>query len=150
MHAALALTTPLLAMSAGRWVHVGLGALALGLNGALNLWLVPTWGLVGAATASAVAIAAWALLRAVATWRILGVVPHDLRGWALLVSGVGLGVGCAWVAPELGLGSRLALAGASSAAFVGLALVLGGDAVDRDILRGVVARLRPMVAGRAS
>ena len=89
-------------------------------------------------------------LRAVATWRILGVVPHDLRGWALLVSGVGLGVGCAWVAPELGLGSRLALAGASSAAFVGLALVLGGDAVDRDILRGVVARLRPMVAGRAS
>jgi len=147
VHAALAITTPLLALSAGRWVHVGLGAGALVVNAVLNATLVPTWGLLGAATASAVAIGAWAVLRAIATWRILGVITHDLRGWSLILTGLGLGLLGAWLALGQPLGTRLALAGVGAAAFVGVALLMGSDAIDRDILRSLVARVRPVLGG---
>lgn len=147
-HATLAITTPLLAMSTGRWVHVALGAAALCVNAALNLWLVPIWGLNGAAVASAAAISLWAVMRAVATWRVLGIVAHDRRGWVLLASAGVLGAGCVAMAEGQDLPVRVGIAAATATSFILIALVLGVDAVDRDIGRNLIARVSPRLAGR--
>lgn len=74
----------LLTMAGRQQLCVAVYAVALGCNIALNLTLIPIWGVAGAATATATAMAVEALLLHIAVRRALGIVvfafadPHAL------------------------------------------------------------------------
>jgi O-antigen/teichoic acid export membrane protein len=117
--------------------------------------LIPRWGVVGAATASLIAIATVNLLTVVEVWALEGLVPVDRTIWKPLVAG------CAAWATGLALGRLLPFGSALGpaavqgivvvAVFAGLTWVFGVTADDRlvlDRLRGVVARRRRLPTRR--
>ena len=61
----------------------GLIALALGI--ALNLLLIPMYGILGAALATAITLAAWGLWRVVEVWHLLRCFPFTVRSGGLLL-----------------------------------------------------------------
>jgi O-antigen/teichoic acid export membrane protein len=69
------------------------GLIAVGLNIALNAWLIPQFGIQGAAIASATALATWSLLRLVQVQMLHQCSPFNLRNVTFVLAAGGLGLG---------------------------------------------------------
>ncbi|MGB0639198.1 MAG: polysaccharide biosynthesis C-terminal domain-containing protein, partial [Myxococcota bacterium] len=69
------------------------GLVAVGLNIALNAWLIPQYGIEGAAIASATALATWSLLRLVQVQVLHQCSPFNLRNISFVIVACGLGLG---------------------------------------------------------
>jgi O-antigen/teichoic acid export membrane protein len=116
----------------------------LALSLALDLVLIPRYGLIGAAVANATAIAAVNLLRLWQIRRVLGIGPYDRRFLRPLFAGLAAGAVAALV-PLAGvggfpaLGVRCALLGLG---YLGLLWVLGIEQEDREVARAALSRLR--------
>lgn len=111
-----------------------LGALALNIG--LNIWLIPRYGIVGAAVALAVSFALVNLARVVQTWVAMRMLPFHSATAKGLVAGTPV-LFLAWVAQDavVGLASALVAAVAVAAVYVALVAALGVTAEDRLILR---------------
>ena len=123
--------------------------LALGVNLALNVVLIPRYGLAGAAAASAAGTLLNNLLPLVQVWRSMGLHPF---GSGVAVA-AGLSAGCFGL---LGVGLR-ALLGPTLPGLAVYAVAAGGlyaallwrfrAYLDWEALRGVLSRRRPRPAG---
>jgi O-antigen/teichoic acid export membrane protein len=109
--------------------------------------LIPRWGVVGAATASLIAIATVNLLTVVEVWALEGLVPVDRTIWKPLVAGGGAwatGLALGWLVPfGSALGPAVVQGIVVVAVFAGLTWVCGVTADDRlvlDRLWGVITR----------
>jgi len=124
---------------------------ALVLNVVLNLWLIPTHGILGAAMAWALALAIVNLARVVQVWCIMRMLPFDLG----VVKGVLAGAGALaagllarqWVAmAAIPLATALGLVQVG-VVYLALLAVLGIGAEDRLVLRTLLRRVRDAGAG---
>jgi O-antigen/teichoic acid export membrane protein len=121
------------------------GSAALLVSIVACLVLVPTFGIVGAAEATALALVASNLVSSVSLWQRHRIRPLD-RAAALTVLGFGLGLGASVGAERL-LGATLAVDALTlvvvGAVTLGIALAQSGASHDEwDGLRSVVARFR--------
>jgi O-antigen/teichoic acid export membrane protein len=117
---------------------------ALGLNIGLNILLIPRHGIVGAAAAWAISLAAVNLVRVLQVRRLMGMLPFDV--------GVVRGGAAGAVAFAVGLATRQLLDGATAllvamplllAAYVGAIGLLGLREDDRLVLRMLARRPGP-------
>jgi O-antigen/teichoic acid export membrane protein len=115
---------------------------ALVLNVLLNLWLIPAYGIVGAAVAWAVSLAVVNTARVLQVRSLIGALPLSrgmLRG---LLAGVGAllaGLGVRAVLPS-GYGALVAGTVVIAAVYVGAVLALGLSREDRMVLRTMIRR----------
>jgi len=117
----------------------------------LNVWLIPTWGILGAAVASAVATVATNLWSLQEVRSRLGLFPYS-RSYYRLVVPVTASFAVLWlvrlmpvsIPPVVVMGTALTL---SYAVFLGIALLFGLDADDQLIARAAWSRLRQTVTG---
>jgi O-antigen/teichoic acid export membrane protein len=118
--------------------------------------LIPRWGVVGAATASLIAIATVNLLSVAEVWALEHVVPFDRAFWKPLAAAGGAlttGLVLGWLMP---VGADLALASLQGivvvGVFAGLIGLFGLSAEDRLVLDrirdGVARRARPTLRRR--
>lgn len=160
-------TSALTILALGQLVNVGTGAAAgvlaivgrtrlsmldsllfVGLSLGLDLLLIPRWDIVGAAVASASALAAVNLLRVAQVRHVLGIVPYDRRILRPLAAGLAAGA-VAWLLPVAALDPvpRLTVHVATlGVVYAALLLAFGIDPVDRQ----VAAAFRTSIASRAS
>lgn len=143
---AVAPASTVLAMGGYARLELRNGVIALVINLALDLVLVPTLGAVGAAIGSAVSVTVWAVMRAFQVWRAVGVSPLGARGLGLLGVGVGLGAASWWLFHDASAGARVAVFAGELVVF-GLAAVLFGRApgdgpVWRDLADRIVRKVR--------
>jgi O-antigen/teichoic acid export membrane protein len=112
---------------------------------ALNLLLIPRFGLVGAAVANAVAMALVNAGLTAQVWRLTGMHPYD-RGWLKpLAAGLGAAAVTALARVLLAEGAAGELAGmvVLGMSYLGLLALLGFEADDRAVLQQLVKRVRP-------
>lgn len=81
-------TMRLIPMSGHTMLNLINGLIALALGIALNLLLIPTYGILGAALATAITLAAWGLWRVVEVWHLLRCFPFTVRSGGLLLGTV--------------------------------------------------------------
>ncbi len=117
------------------------------LNVVLNLWLIPAWGVVGAALVAAGSTAALNLLCLREVKSSLGLSPYNRSYIRLLLPTVAALAVTLLVRSQLGLvrpslALMLASLILSYLAFLALAAVVGLDADDRVIVRAVWSRMR--------
>jgi O-antigen/teichoic acid export membrane protein len=120
------------------------------MNVVLNILLIPRWGLVGAAVATAVSVAAVHVLRLVQVWWVLRLSPYNWRFLKILLPGLAAGA-CGMVTrPWLDGWHYLAALTAGGAAMMivyGLLLFVSGlEPEDRSILNDVVNKARGAVS----
>jgi O-antigen/teichoic acid export membrane protein len=143
--AARIFTTPtarLIPMSGRAGLQLANTLAAFALNVGLNLWLIPRHGLVGAALASTITLAAWSALRVVQVWRLLGCSPFVPRtGLVLALLAVGL-PGAMIATAGQPLETRIAAAGALLAAHAVVSWFAGRATEDAAVAAGIGRRLR--------
>ena len=89
VNVACAPTMRLIPMSGHATLNLINGLVAASINITLNWFWIPEWGIIGAAMATSVTIAAWALWRVIEVWWLLKCFPFTLRtGGLLLVAGI--------------------------------------------------------------
>jgi O-antigen/teichoic acid export membrane protein len=102
------------------------------INVALNLWWIPEYGIVGSAAAWTVSLTLVNLVRVLAVWRLLGMLPFDRSSLKGVVAGAGaMVVGLLvnrWLEPPLDLVVGIPVLGLT---YVGLLLALGVSDEDR-------------------
>jgi len=139
-----ALTGPVghvLTMSGRSGLNLANNAVAVAGNVALNLVLIPRFGIVGAAVSWAVAILGVNVVRIVQVWRLYRIVPFGPGLWKPAVASAGaalagsglkafLAVRGVGVGPTLGLVAVLFLA-----AYAGITVFLGVEPDDRMLVR---------------
>ncbi|MEV4629706.1 flippase [Micromonospora sp. NPDC049523] len=122
---------------------------ALVLNILLNLWLIPAYGILGAAVAWAVSLAAVNIARVWQVRVLVHAVPVTvgmLKGLAAAVLALGAGFGARWLVP--GWGAELAVGLAVIAlVYLGAVLALGLSREDVMVLRAVTRRGGRRAAG---
>ena len=113
------------------------------LNVALNLWLIPTHGIIGSAVAWAACLVVVNVARACQVWLTMRMLPfatESLKGVAAAVAGLLVGVGVHQAldgAPALIAGSI-----ALTLTYLGMVVILGVPMHDRLVLESVLARWR--------
>jgi O-antigen/teichoic acid export membrane protein len=115
---------------------------ALVLNVLLNLWLIPAYGIVGAAVAWAVSLAVVNAARVLQVRWLIRALPVS-RGmlYGLLAGAAALAAGFAVKAVlPTGFGTLVAGLAAIVAVYVGVVLALGLSAEDRMVLRALIRR----------
>lgn len=115
----------------------------------LNLLLIPRWGVVGAATASVVAIAVVNVLRVLQVWVLERVQPYDRTFLKPVAAGLGafvLGQALVNLWPADNLVTVAVHSLALVATYGGLVLLLGMPAEDRLVAQRVLGRVRHLVA----
>ena len=121
----------------------------LGLNIALNLVLIPRYGIVGSAVAWAISLGVVNVARLVQVWVALRMLPFDLGVLRGFVAGTGAFLAAMlarrWLEPPIELPAGLA---AIAGGYLLLVMLLGLSAEDRLVLGALVARLRPVPAAR--
>ena len=118
--------------------------LFLALSFALDVLLIPRWGLVGAAVANSSAVIVVNVLRVVQVRAVLGMIPYDRRFLRPAVAGLLAGA-VTWVVPvpHLFFASELALgAGLLLGVYAVLLAAFGIDPIDREVGAALWARLR--------
>jgi O-antigen/teichoic acid export membrane protein len=138
----------LIPMSGHAMLNLVNGVIALALNVALNWFLIPEYGALGAALATGLTLALWSLWRVVEVWFLLKCFPFGWRALVLMaVSAAGGGalffLGDAWsLAPRLGAAVGLGVC------FLALALAVGRTPEDRAVLGRVQGRLKRLLGRR--
>lgn len=115
---------------------------ALASNIALNLWLIPLYGIVGAAASWAVVIAGFNIVRVIQVWVFLGMLPIDramMKG--LMAGGIAIAV-AALVSVQLeGPLALIVGAGSVGLAYFSTIVILGIGADDRLVLDMILRRM---------
>lgn len=117
---------------------------ALVLNVGLNLWLIPSHGILGSAVAWQVSLIVVNTARVLQVWVVMRMLPFDatvMKGFVAAVVSFGAGAGVRALLPapwQLPVGAL-----AIVAAYVGVLLLLGFSSEDRLVLRGLRRRLIP-------
>jgi len=156
---------PLLALAIGQLVTAGTGscgqilamsghqylklfgdlAMAVG-NVVLNLILIPRWGIMGAAVATAISVAAVHVVRLMQVYVVLKLTPYDLRYLKVIIAGAIAGLAGNWIRPSLNDVYYLFSVAMLSAIMIGLYGVLlwamGLEQQDRTLLRNAYAAVR--------
>ena len=112
------------------------------LNVLLNLWLIPAYGIVGAAVAWAVSLAAVNAARVLQVRSLIGALPVSrgmLTGLLAGVAALGAGLGVGALLPG-GFGTLVAGLVAIVAVYAGVVLALGLSRQDRMVLRALIRR----------
>jgi capsular exopolysaccharide synthesis family protein len=122
----------------------------LGLNIALNLVLIPRYGIVGSAVAWAISLGVVNVARLVQVWVALRMLPFDLGVLRGFVAGIGAFLAALlvrrWLEPPIEVPAGLA---AIAGCYLLLVMLLGLSAEDRLVRDALIARLRPApAAGR--
>lgn len=147
VHVACAVMVPVVPMTGRSGLEMANGVASLALAVALNFWLIPVLGPLGAAIASAAGFSMWAALRVVEAWWLVGVFPFDRRTLGVIAFAFVAG----GVVSELGSGASLVTRGV----YVALALLSYGAMAfgwgltegDRGQIRSVLRRVRQRLAG---
>ena len=116
----------------------------LGGSVALDLLLIPRWGLMGAAVANATAVVLVNLLRLWQVHAYLGLSAYDRRFLRPAVAGLAAGA-IAWLVPLSALGYLAELAARTTLlclVYGGALVALGVEPADRDLAGAALARLR--------
>ena len=118
----------------------------LGLNLLLDLWLIPRFGVVGAALGSSISLSVVNLLRLSEVYLVLKLAAYDLRSIKPLLAGL-LAGGAVWMLKSAGLlGGGLPCLGAGAGAFALLYLLailgMGLEREELAVIRSSLARLR--------
>jgi O-antigen/teichoic acid export membrane protein len=115
----------------------------------LNLWLIPRYGIVGAAASWSVAIAGFNIVRVVQVKVLMGMLPVDKSLWKGLTAGVvATIIGLTVAALTDGFVALVAGSAAILLAYFGALTLLGIDADDRLVLASL--RRKFGLGGRAS
>lgn len=118
-------------------------------NVALNIWLIPRYGILGSAVAWAVSLAVVNLARLSQVWMTMRMLPF--------VAGTGKGVVAGLGAFAVGLAIRQAVPEPASllvgaigvpGVYIGLVTLLGVTREDRLVLRALTSRIAPRWARR--
>lgn len=120
---------------------------------ATNLWLIPRWGVLGAAVATLSSTSIVNAARVIEVWVLEGVQPYDrsfLKPVAagLVAAGCGVALSMWWREP----GNLLEIAGAAvlmTAAYAAVSWLLGIEPEDREVIAKVVRKLRRKFGHRA-
>ena len=160
---------PLIILSAGQLASVGGGAIgpllvmtghqkrwsilsgvALGINICLNWYLVPIYGLTGAAVSTAVSLCGLSLFGVFQVWRILKMQPYDRR-YLKGLTGAGLAIiglsAYRFFFPIHSLPGVFIASLIAGIIFLAAVLALGLDREDRDFVRFGLARWNRMREG---
>jgi O-antigen/teichoic acid export membrane protein len=158
--------TALVILACGTLVHTGTGicgvmidmsgntylktlnsAVVTGLTLGLNLWLIPRWGLVGAALASLASVSILNGLRLVEVYSLFRMLPYNRGFFKPVIAGLGaifvgwavyrlLPLGTEWLQTAMAMAMLLA-------AYAGILVLLGVSAEDRAVLDLVAKRIIP-------
>jgi O-antigen/teichoic acid export membrane protein len=115
---------------------------ALVLNVLLNLWLIPAYGIVGAAVAWALSLAVVNAARVVQVKRLIGALPVSAgmaKGLAAGAAALGAGLLVRALLPA-GFGTLVAGLAAIAVVYLGAVLGLGLSREDRMVLRALIRR----------
>jgi O-antigen/teichoic acid export membrane protein len=118
---------------------------ALVLNVLLNLWLIPAYGIVGAAVAWAVSLAVVNVARVVQVRSLIHALPVSrgmVSGFLAGVAALGAGFGVRALLPA-GFGTLVVGLVAIVVVYAGAVLALGLSREDRMVLRTLVRRRQP-------
>jgi O-antigen/teichoic acid export membrane protein len=121
------------------------GIIAVTVNLTLNALLIPRYGILGAATASSIAISLWPLMRLIEVWWLLKCWPFTLRTALIAGSAIAGGLGVHTLTLGQGLGLRTAATVGLVAVWAAMIWMFGRtpeDKVVTDIIRDRVAKLR--------
>jgi O-antigen/teichoic acid export membrane protein len=132
-------TSSLLAMGGYARVNLANNLLAVALNVALNLALIPRMGVLGAALASLTAQVAWALARTVEVKVLLRCFAFDTRTLALVAVGVAA-VGILTV--ETSGTARIIATAVAVPLYAGAIWKLAGAEAEAEMLRAIVGKVR--------
>ncbi|MCP4808569.1 MAG: flippase [Proteobacteria bacterium] len=127
-------------------VNAGLAAL---LNIGLNLWMIPQWGIQGAATATGISLAAWSLWRLVQVRFLLGHQGFEPRALMLVVVFAAVALAGRWFGVDQTLLIQAGVTVVSILVFLAVAAVWGRSPEDDLVLAGVKRRISKKL-GRAS
>jgi O-antigen/teichoic acid export membrane protein len=118
------------------------GTIAVGLNIALNAWLIPIHGIEGAAVASASALALWSVLRLIQVRVLHRCSPFNLRTLVFVVATCALGFGLHHLLNGQGTILRVCVVSGSLAAGLAVFWAIGRTDEDSAVLDAVRARIR--------
>jgi O-antigen/teichoic acid export membrane protein len=145
VNAAAAGAWNVLAMSGRASVKLSVDVGCALLNLALNVWLVPAWGIVGAAVATATSITCLSLGYMLSTYAIFGIDPygrHVLKpGAAALAAAVAGWTLHTWAVDQHFIVSLGVTAMAVAIVYLATLTALGLEETDRDLLKTVRERL---------
>jgi len=138
------ITSNLQAMAGFAKITLFNSLLFLSLSVVLDLFLIPPFGLVGAAVANSTAVVAVNILRLVQIKRRLGLVPYDRSFWRPVAACVPASLIAFLVPlPSLQAGPEvLVRAGILAIVYFGILWLLGIEQIDREVMRSALARLR--------
>ena len=142
--AAYVLTVPvnaLIPMSGRARLNLVNAGLAAMLNVGLNFWMIPQWGIQGAATATGISLAAWSLWRLIQVKVLLGHQGFELRAIGLVVAFAAIALGGRWIGADLALVWQAGVTLVSIVVFLGVAAVWGRTPDDDLVLGGVKKRI---------
>jgi len=117
------------------------GIIAVAVNLTLNYLLIPEYGILGAATASCVAISLWPLLRLIEVWWLMRCFPFTWRTALVAGSAIAGGVAIHTTMGDAGLWVRIAATSSLILAWTGLVWMCGRTPEDQVIFDTVRARL---------
>ena len=118
------------------------GLIAVGINIALNAWLIPQFGIEGAAIASATALATWSLLRLVQVQILHQCSPINLRNFTFVLAATGLGLGLQPLLAQQATVFRICMVSASLLVALIAFWYVGRTEEDSAVLDAVRARIR--------
>ena len=132
----------ILPMSGHSMLNLIIGSIAAGLNIALNYALIPHYGGVGAAMASATTLSLWSAGRAAAVWVIYRCFPFSQRTFGLLLaSGLG-GVLCHSLIDGNSVLMRCVTVSLALLAYVGVVYLIAWTPDDSETFKRVGSRIR--------
>ena len=129
-------------MSGHSVLNLLIGTAAAGLNIALNYVLIPKYGSVGAAIASAITLSLWSAGRAFAVWMLYRCFPFSARTTILFASSIVGGLLCHFVIGDAGALIRCLGVCVLLVAYVAMAYVIAWTREDRVTFQRVGSRLR--------
>ncbi len=115
-------------------------------NIVLNFFLIPRWGIMGAATATAISIAAVHILRVGQVWWLLKLSPYNGRFLKVLLAGALAGAAGmtlhSWATGWHYLVTLTAMGAAMTIVYLALLIIFGLEPEDRSILNGAIKKIR--------
>jgi O-antigen/teichoic acid export membrane protein len=112
---------------------------------ALNLILIPRYGIVGAAVAAAASLVLVNIVRIVEGFRLLGIQPYEWNVWKPVAAGIGTSVVVVLLKEGLPVRNLFLLVCVVAASYFALLFALGLGEEDIVVLRGVRQRIQRMV-----
>jgi len=140
----------ILPMSGHSVLNLIIGTVAAGLNIVLNYVLIPKYGTVGAAVASAITLSLWSAGRAIAVWLLFRCFPFSMRTTVVFLCSITGGLLCHAVIGDGSTLVRCVGVGALLVAYTVMVYVIAWTREDRVTFQRVGSRLRKKLSPKKS